>query len=182
MSKIATPEKISRAMSYVLRHKPEFLSLTMSEEGWVSITELAEGLSKQFEQTITLEQILHVVSVDSKQRYAVKESLIRASQGHSISVNLELIPQVPPVILFHGTVERNMTSIMSSGLKAGQRQFVHLSESKETAIAVASRYGVPVILEVTSLVASQSGIEFFKSENNVWLAAHIPVEFITKSC
>lgn len=181
MTKTITLQKISQTMSFILRHSPETFSLTLSSGGWVKTSELAEALTAHFNETISVEKISEVVAHDSKQRYAILGELIRASQGHSIPVNLELVSQVPPAILLHGTVEANIASIMGTGLNAGSRNFVHLSESVATATQVAARYGVPVILEINTVEAIESGVEFFKSENNVWLATHVPAEFIKLS-
>jgi putative RNA 2'-phosphotransferase len=181
MIKPITLQKISQTMSFVLRHSPETFSIALDSGGWAKTSELAEALTVHFGELISVEKIDEVVAHDSKKRYAILGELIRASQGHSIPVDLELVPQVPPAILFHGTVEANIVSIMGTGLNSGSRIFVHLSESVETATQVAARYGIPVILEVNTIEATASGVEFFKSENNVWLASHVPAEFIKRS-
>ena len=166
-------------MSHALRHAPSEYALTLSETGHVRLTELASALTVKLGSKITVEQVLEVVAQDSKQRYSVTGSLIRAAQGHSIPVRLGLVATTPPEFLFHGTVWASVTPIMSEGLKPGKRQHVHLSASKETALTVGARHGVPTILTVSALKAHEAGVEFFLSENNVWLVAHLPAKFIT---
>lgn len=174
-----TREKLSKTMAFALRHDPSAFELTMSTSGWVSITELAKAFSGHFQEKVTVEQILEVVELDSKSRYAVAKGKIRASQGHSFPVDLGLLPQVPPASLYHGTVQVAVDSIFQQGLIPREREFVHLSASTETATQVGSRRGAPVILEIAAAKAAEAGIEFFLSDNNVWLARAVPAKFIS---
>ena len=176
--KPVTVEKLSKTMSYALRHHPEEFALAVSESGQVHIKLLAEALSSKLAVEITVAEILHVVEQDSKQRFTVTGELIKAAQGHSFPVQLGLVAQVPPATLFHGTIEAFVPSIMSEGLKAGKRQQVHLSASHETAVTVGSRRGTPTVLIIEALKAHESGIQFFLTENSVWLTDHVPAEFV----
>lgn len=118
---------------------------------------------------------------NDKKRFQVSDDglRIRASQGHSINVDLKLIPKEPPAVLFHGTAKRFLESIQREGLKPGQRNHVHLSTNIDTAIAVGKRYGKPIILEVDAGVMHQQGYEFFLSDNNVWLVNNVPTHYIS---
>lgn len=180
MTESLTDERISKAMSFVLRHKPETVGITLTETGWVSVETLASALSTHFGETITVGRVQGIVEADSKQRYTVKEGQIRAAQGHSIPVKLELSPSTPPAVLYHGTVEAAVSSILAQGLIPGKRQHVHLSASVETATSVGARRGTPVILTVQAVEAFEAGVVFFQAENGVWLTSHVPAEFITR--
>lgn len=173
-----TPEKLSKTMAFALRHDPSAFQLTMNSAGWVSIHELAAALSVALHELITVEQIAQVVAVDGKKRYAVSEGQVRASQGHSFPVDLGLVPLAPPVSLYHGTVREAIASIFEQGLISQEREYVHLSASIETAMQVGARRGKPVLIEIKAQKASESGVKFFLSENNVWLSAAVPAEFL----
>lgn len=181
----ATQEKVSKTMAFALRHKPAELGLTLSAEGWISVAVLAKAISTKLGSSITAESIKVIVAEDSKGRYSLRmhghEEQVRAVQGHSFPVALGLVPSVPPAVLFHGTVARNLNAIMGEGLKPGSRQFVHLSSNRETAISVGSRHGQPIILTVNTVAAGQQGVVFFQAENGVWLVSHMPAEFLTVS-
>lgn len=175
-------KNLSKTMAYALRHNPAAFSLAMSSEGWVSVVELAANLTVEFGTEVTVATILSVVKEDEKQRYTLNESssLIRAAQGHSFPVELGLIPQVPPKTLYHGTIAGNVSSILAEGLKAQSRQYVHLTESIETAQKVGSRHGKQtVIFAVNTTVALQEGFLFYKAENGVWLTPALPSTFLT---
>jgi putative RNA 2'-phosphotransferase len=174
-----TSEKLSKTIAFALRHNPHAFGLTMDAFGWVSVTELAEALSNSLQERVTDGQIMQVVALDSKKRYVVSQGLIRASQGHSVPVNLGLVATMPPAVLYHGTVQQVVEPIFSIGLVPMSREYVHLSTSIDVAKSVGARHGVPVIIEVASLDAFKAGIEFFLSENNVWLTRSVPVKFLT---
>ena len=169
--------KVSKFLSFVLRHKPDAIDLTLDEDGWASVAELIEKAQPQF--TITPDLIKQVVVTNDKKRFSLSddEQLIRANQGHSIQVDLKLSPRIPPTILYHGTASRFLNSIMQEGLKSGKRQHVHLSSDVETATAVGKRHGKPVILEVAARAMHQQKFEFFRSDNGVWLTKHVPIRF-----
>lgn len=170
--------KVSKFLSFVLRHKPEAINLTLDNEGWASVAELIEKAKPQI--TLTPKLIKQVVLKNDKKRFALSddEQCIRANQGHSIQVNLQLSPVKPPVLLYHGTATRFLESIKQEGLKSKQRHHVHLSSDFKTAIAVGKRHGKPVVLEVASGKMYQQGFQFFLSNNGVWLTKYVPADFI----
>lgn len=166
--------KNSKFLSLVLRHKPEKIEIELDENGWANVKELLKKTGFDFE---TLEEI---VLTNDKQRFSFNEdkTKVRANQGHSIDIDLQLKPTKPPDILYHGTIKRFLNSIMHEGLKKGSRQFVHLSMDSETARKVGSRRGKSIILMVNSRMMHEQGYKFFISENNVWLTDNVPFEFI----
>ena len=172
-------EKSSKFLSYVLRHKPETISLSLDSEGWAEIDQLIR-LAQSHGTELTRELLLEVVATSDKKRFALSAdgSRIRANQGHSIQVNLNLLPQTPPQILFHGTAMRFVSSILAQGLVAKSRQFVHLSTDRSTALQVGKRYGKPFLLEVEALAMSRDGHEFFMSENGIWLTRTVPTIYL----
>lgn len=175
MSKTLT--SASKLMSLVLRHQPEKLGLSLDKQGWVSIAELANASAGQLTQDL----IREVATTSSKQRFAISNDghFVRANQGHSIDVDLGLVPIIPPAVLFHGTANSNLASIKESGLKPGSRQHVHLSQDKTTAISVGSRHGKPVVLKVAAGEMHQTGFIFYQSDNSVWLTTSVPWAFLS---
>lgn len=171
--------KPSKFMSLVLRHKPEEIGLVLDAQGWASIDELIEKAGRHG-MALTRELIALIVETSDKQRFAIDAtgSRIRANQGHSVDVDLGLAPSEPPPILFHGTAETTVAAIRSEGLKAGQRQHVHLSPDEGTAIRVGRRHGRPVVLRIAAGHMRESGHAFFLSTNGVWLTEAVPVQFI----
>ena len=170
---------ISKFLSLVLRHKPEVIGLELDAEGWAPVEELLK-LAKHAGTEISLDTLLEVIESNDKKRFALSpdQSLIRASQGHSIEVDLGLEPMAPPAKLFHGTVADFVPAIRVQGLLPGQRQFVHLSSDKATARRVGARRGSPVILTIRAARLAASGHELFLSDNGVWLTKAVPPEFI----
>lgn len=165
--------RLSKFMSKVLRHSPEYIGIKLDAHGWVSISDLITGFkTKNF--ATTEEEIREVVRTCPKQRYEVSGDLIRAVQGHSINIDLELCPETPPPVLYHGTVEKNLPDIMKYGLKPMSRQHVHMTDNITTAKKVGARYGVPIILKIDT----SEGV-FYRSKNGVWLADHIPSKLIS---
>jgi putative RNA 2'-phosphotransferase len=172
---------ISKFMSLVLRHKPEEIGLQLDEQGWASINELIARMNtKGFK--INAEIINEVVATNDKKRFAFNEdkTLIRASQGHSIEVDLNLQEMIPPDILYHGTTNKYLESILKGGLKSQSRQYVHLSATIETAKAVGSRHGKPVVLLINARSMHAAGLKFYLSDNKVWLADAVPAEYISQ--
>jgi putative RNA 2'-phosphotransferase len=166
----------------VLRHQPEKIGITLDESGWVAIPQLLKGL-KQYAPDLNFNsQLLHsVVAQSEKRRFEYGgHRFIRACQGHSIPVNLDLSPETPPKLLYHGTVRKFIDSIFDKGLVKGKRNFVHLSETVETATQVGSRRGEPVILEVNAecMTMRDDPFIFYKSTNGVWLTDHVPKNFL----
>ncbi|PSF39279.1 RNA 2'-phosphotransferase [Aphanothece hegewaldii CCALA 016] len=172
-------KKISKFLSLVLRHKPEVIALTLDENGWADVDELIISTNAQGWK-LTLSQLERVVRTNDKQRFSFNddETKIRANQGHSIAINLELEVRQPPEILLHGTATRFIESIKSQGLHSQSRRHVHLSLDEATARAVSQRHGKPVVLQVRAGEMWRSGIQFYLSENGVWLVEAVPIEFI----
>jgi putative RNA 2'-phosphotransferase len=171
--------KYSKFLSLILRHKPEVIGLSLDENGWADVVQLID-LANQQGTALTIALLEEVVATNDKKRFAFStdKSKIRASQGHSIEVDLALVPQQPPEYLFHGTATRFLASIRDRGLIPGSRQHVHLSADKSVAIDVGQRHGKPVVLTVDSSKMNQAGYNFFLSANGVWLTAVVPSEYL----
>lgn len=174
-------KNISKFMSLVLRHKPEEIGLIIDNEGWAKVDELITNMNKKG-IVVNFQIIDEVVKTNDKKRFAFNEdkTLIRASQGHSIEIELNLPAVTPPDTLYHGTAEKYLESILQTGLQKQSRQHVHLSATVETAKAVGSRHGKPVILIINAKAMYKAGLEFYLSENEVWLIESVPVEYITQ--
>ena len=170
---------ISKFLSLVLRHEPQRIGLALDAAGWVAVDELL-AQAAQAGRAITRAQLDEVVATNDKQRFAISEDglRIRASQGHSIAIDLELPPREPPAVLYHGTASRWIASILRTGLDRRSRRHVHLTESLHTATAVGSRYGVPVILRIDARAMAAAGHVFRCSDNGVWLVDAVPVKFL----
>lgn len=175
-------KQISKFMSLVLRHKPETIGLHLDEQGWAAIDELIEKMNEKG-AGVDKAIIRLIVDTNDKKRFAFNEdqSRIRASQGHSIDVDLGLVPVTPPDILYHGTAVRFLEAILQDGLLKQNRQHVHLTALKETAITVGGRHGKPVVLEVNAAEMAKAGFEFYLSANNVWLVEIVLPEYISVS-
>jgi putative RNA 2'-phosphotransferase len=169
----------SKFLSLILRHKPETVGIELDENGWADVTELIHGI-RESGKTVSMEELAFVVKTNDKQRFTFSEdrNRIRANQGHSIDVNLELPELTPPENLYHGTATRNLDSIKKLGLIKKQRHHVHLSEDKAVAYAVGQRYGKPVVLIIRALDMQQLGYKFYRSNNGVWLTDSVPVSYI----
>ncbi len=173
-------KRISKFLSYVLRHNPAEIDLNLDSNGWVSIAQLISNANAHGKD-INRKLIEQVVVTNDKQRFAISDDgkMIRANQGHSVEINLDIEPTVPPAVLLHGSAEKNLGLITSDGLKKMNRHHVHLSECEETASAVGQRYGKLVLLEVDTIKMISDGYEFFKSENDVWLVESVPSQYIS---
>ena len=171
--------KASKFLSLVLRHKPEEIGLQLDEYGWIVTNHLIGGINGKG-YNIDISDIERIVTEDDKQRYSFNEdkTKIRANQGHSISVNLELNPVEPPIMLYHGTSKRVLNSICVDGITKQARQYVHLSADIETASKVGKRHGELVIFEVYSEQMYEEGYEFYLSNNGVWLTDFVPSEYL----
>lgn len=172
--------KTSRFISLILRHKPETIGITLDEHGWSNVEELIAGISKT--QYIDMAMLEKIVATDNKQRYSFNEdkTLIRANQGHSIPVDVELPKKEPPAILYHGTGEKYVKSIDEQGLNPKSRLYVHLSGDEATAKSVGSRHGKPVIYEIYTGEMHSAGYVFYQSVNGVWLTKNVPVKYMKK--
>lgn len=172
-------KKTSKFLSYVLRHHPELIDLNLDGHGWADVEELIRK-SKNDSQGFTFEELDEIVQTNSKKRFAFNEdkTKIRASQGHSININLALIEQKPPEFLYHGTSENNAVSILEKGIEKRSRQHVHLSSDRETATSVGMRHGKPIILTISTGKMFEDGIKFYLSENEVWLTDFVDPKYI----
>ena len=174
--------RISKYMSMLLRHHPEAIGLDMDEHGWVKVNDLIEGIQENKSKTFGMNELEEIVRTDEKQRYSFNadKTLIRANQGHSIQVDVELNKRTPPEILYHGTGEKYVASIDQQGLLSKARLYVHLSWDIETAIKVGKRHGKVVIYKVDAKKMAEDGYDFYLSVNNVWLTYDVPVLYLSK--
>ncbi|MEU8487383.1 RNA 2'-phosphotransferase [Streptomyces sp. NPDC048641] len=169
--------KVSKYLSKHLRHQPERIGLTLDEGGWVEIgTLLAAAAAHGFR--ITRDELDHVVAVNDKRRFAIEGSRIRASQGHTVDVDLGLHPATPPAYLYHGTVAAALDAIRAEGLRPMSRHDVHLSPDRETATRVGARRGRPVVLSVDAGAMHRDGHTFRVSANGVWLTEAVPPRYL----
>jgi putative RNA 2'-phosphotransferase len=171
--------RISKYLSLHLRHQPEALGLELGPGGWVSVAALLAGAAnKGF--VISREELDEVVATSDKQRYSFDAAgtQIRANQGHSIPVDLQLEPVEPPEILYHGTATNSVAAILAKGLEKMSRHHVHLSADIPTAISVGKRHGSPIVLEVLAGAMHRDGHIFFRSANGVWLADSVPAQYL----
>lgn len=172
--------KVSKYICLILRHKPETIGITLDKHGWANVDELIKGVSEKY--PIDMDILEEIVRTDEKQRYSFNENrtLIRANQGHSIPVDVELEAVEPPEYLYHGTGEKYVESIERFGLISKSRLYVHLSKDVDTAINVGKRHGEPVIYLVHSGAMYRQGYTFYLSANGVWMVSNVPLEFLTK--
>lgn len=171
-------DQLSIFISRILRHRPQDVNIELDEHGWANVEELLAGINAAG-WTIDRQMLEEIVRTDKKQRYSFggEGTLIRANQGHSIPVDVELAQQEPPEYLFHGTADRYMDSILWQGLLPMSRLYVHLSQDLETARKVGRRHGRPVVLKVHSGDMHRAGVLFYRSENGVWLTKKVDAEY-----
>jgi putative RNA 2'-phosphotransferase len=171
--------RVSKRLSFVLRHRPASVGLTLDAAGWVDVDQLLDALGTSGLR-LTRADLEHVVATNDKQRFAfdASGSRIRASQGHSVEVRLGYAPETPPDVLFHGTVERFLPVILTEGLRPGRRHAVHLSPDVATARLVGARRGRPVVLRVDAAGLAAAGATFTRSANGVWLVDAVPPAFL----
>jgi len=171
--------KISKYLSKHLRHQPERLGLTLEPGGWVAVEQLLAACARQ-QFPISREELAEVVARNSKQRFAFDPTgrLIRANQGHSIAVDLQLEPALPPEHLYHGTGHRAVEAIRRDGLRKMSRHHVHLSPDVATARMVGTRHGRPVVFTVDAAAMQRAGFTFYCSANGVWLVENVPPEYL----
>lgn len=170
--------KSSKYLAKHLRHEPERLGLTLSEGGWVSIEALLAAC-RLHDFSLSKAELEEVVAKNDKQRFSFDStgSLIRANQGHSIEVDLQLEPVIPPAVLYHGTGRSSVAGIWKEGISKASRHHVHLSLDIETAIMVGKRHGSPVVFNINSAAMSEDGIVFYLSTNGVWLTEYVPAQY-----
>ena len=173
-------KRTSIFLSLILRHKPEAIGITLDKNGWADVKSLIDGVNKTGKYFLDMKKLEEIVRTDEKQRYSFNadKSKIRANQGHSINVDVELKECVPPEILWHGTGEKYVPSINSEGLKAKSRLYVHLSSDTATARKVGQRHGKPVVYKIFAGEMHRHGYVFYLSENGVWLTKNVPVNFM----
>lgn len=171
--------KISRFLSKHLRHRPDRLGLELARGGWVGVDALLVACAAHG-FPVTREELEEVVARSDKQRFSFDApgERIRANQGHSVDVDLELEAAVPPEVLYHGTTGRFLDAILKEGLQKRNRHHVHLSLDVPTALRVGARRGRPVVLAVRAREMHDQGHAFFVSANGVWLTDHVPPEFV----
>lgn len=171
----------SKFMSLILRHRPEVIGISLDEHGWANVDELITGIAKT--QDFNMDILEEIVREDEKQRYSFNEdkTLIRANQGHSIPVDVELEVLEPPAELWHGTGEKYVASIDEQGLIPKSRLYVHLSKDKDTAVKVGKRHGNPVLYIVKAGEMYRDGYQFYLSKNGVWLTKQVPVKYLEKN-
>jgi putative RNA 2'-phosphotransferase len=173
--------RLSKFLSLVLRHQPELIGIKLDEQGWVAVDELLQKAGAHG-NLMTRDVLNHVVETNAKKRFAFDDAWqkIRASQGHSVDVELGYEPQTPPDVLYHGTGSQSVEAILQTGLEKRSRQHVHLSSDLETAIKVGKRHGKPVVLTVAAGEMHRLGHKFYLSENKVWLTDFVQTDYIGK--
>lgn len=174
--------RISIFISKVLRHQPDIIGMSLDKHGWANVEQLIAGVQQHKEPAFDMAALEEIVRTDNKQRYSFNEdkTLIRANQGHSIPVDVELPVATPPEYLWHGTGEKYADSIDRTGLIPKSRLYVHLSADVDTARIVGNRHGRPVIYRVRTGDMARSGYVFYRSVNGVWLVKEVPVEYLEK--
>ena len=173
-------KSLSKFLSLILRHNPTVVGITLDNKGWADIDELLTGMNRSSRATVTFEDIQEVVATNDKQRFVFNEDCtkIRANQGHSVQVDVELKEMLPPDVLYHGTPTKFVQKIMVEGLKPQGRLYVHLSADTVTATKVGSRRGSPVVLTINALKMHEDGFVFYLSDNGVWLTKYVPADYL----
>ena len=172
---------MSKFSSMILRHKPEVIGIKLDEHGWGDVKEIIKGINAQY-KGFNMSILEKIVATDKKQRYSFNEdkTKIRANQGHSVNVDVELEEKNPPDILYHGTATRFLRSIFEKGLLSMTRQYVHLSKDMATAKNVGIRHGRPAILVIDAKAMVNDGYKFYLSQNGVWLTKTVPPKYFKK--
>lgn len=170
-----------RLIARILRHCPSMIGIELDENGWADTLQLIDGINK-LGRDIDFDTLKKIVAQDGKSRFSFNGDMskVRAVQGHSIAVDLQLQEKIPPEFLYHGTADKYMNSIKSGGIQKKKRNFVHLSLNEETAVKVGSRHGVPVILKINSRQMEIDGYKFFVAQNGVWLTDFVPFEYVVE--
>lgn len=179
---LSLEDRIGIYISGILRHRPWDIGVTIDRNGYCDVQELIDKTNKKGIVKIDFELLKKIVDTDDKKRYSFKDNMtkIRANQGHTIDVDLELESAEPPSKLYHGTSSNNVDSIMKKGLNKGKRHDVHLSMDLNTAKQVGSRKkGDLVILVIDSEAMYKDNYEFRVSDNGVWLTKFVPSKYIS---
>jgi putative RNA 2'-phosphotransferase len=171
----------SKLLSYVLRHRPDSIGLALDANGWAGVDALLARLAAAG-HAVDRALLERVVADNDKQRFAFSEdrTRVRASQGHSVAVDLALAPSTPPDVLYHGTASRFLKSILAAGLRASGRHHVHLSADADTATRVGARHGFPVVLRVDARRMHTDGLSFYRSDNGVWLTEAVLPRYLNR--
>jgi putative RNA 2'-phosphotransferase len=176
-----TRTQYSRRLSFWLRHKPERGGLTLSPEGWVSLDDLIAAFEREGEP-MDRATLLNIIRLDLKGRFEVEGDRVRARYGHSVELEEEPHPGMPPATLYHGTAQRFVHRILEGGLRPMKRQYVHLSPDKKTAREVGRRRDQnPAILLIDAHKAHESGVKFYPRGKGIWLSDPIPAQFLSLS-
>ena len=175
-------KQISKFISLILRHKPEVIGITLDEHGYAKVNELIDGIKKNGYKDFNIDMLNEIVKTNDKQRFSFNEdkTLIRANQGHSINVDVELEEKEPPEYLYHGTAEKYINSIDKIGLIHKNRLHVHLSKDIDTAIEVGKRHGKVIVYIISAKKMYKDGYKFYISKNGVWLTDNVPLKYIKK--
>ena len=171
--------KLGKFLSLVLRHNPQAAGITLDEHGWADVRELLSGVCHSGRE-IDMETLERIVRENNKQCYSfyADHTKIRANQGHSLQVAVQLTAVKPPRYLYHGAAARFLAAIRQEGIRKMSRQYVHLSSDFQTAMEVGRRHGSPVVLTINAEVMTHDGVTFYRSENGVWLCEHIAPEYL----
>ena len=171
--------RISKYLSLHLRHQPEHLGLDLEEGGWIDVATLLAACARDG-FPVTRAELEEVVVRNDKQRFSFDElgTRLRANHGHSVEVDLELEPATPPPLLYHGTPERSLASILRTGIAKMKRQHVHLSTTLDEARKVGARRGQPVLVAVDAAAMHKDGLVFFQSASGIWLTDHVPPKYL----
>ena len=182
MAKQKLLRSISVFISLVLRHKPDAAGITLDQHGWADIRALIKGVSAAG-YPLDMQTLEEIVATDEKGRYSFNENKtkIRANQGHSVSVDVELEEAEPPELRWHGTGMQSKDAIFKEGLFPQSRLYVHLSADEETAVKVGSRHGKPFIFRVKAGEMHRAGFVFYRSVNGVWLTKQVPAEYLIRT-
>lgn len=173
--------QLSKTISHALRHAPEQYGLTLDKAGWVAVPDLLAALHRRRKQWEYVQEadLLSIMAQSEKQRFELQDGKIRAYYGHSIAEKVERTPSTPPPVLYHGTTPRAAEAILLEGLKPMNRQYVHLSAERATALLVARRRtNQPIILKIATEQAQQAGVTFYLGNEMVWLSDAIPAQYI----
>lgn len=172
-------ESISKFIALVLRHKPEAAGIVVDSQGWANTGNLVQAIKKLKDPTFSVSDLAEIVYTDSKGRYSFSDDLrlIRANQGHSINVDVELEEVEPPTLLYHGTATKYIDGIEAEGIIPKSRLYVHLSETVSTATDVGNRHGKPVVYTIHAKKMFDHGYKFYKSVNGVWLTKTVPTDY-----
>lgn len=171
-------KRVSKFLSLILRHQPEVIGITLDQHGWAEVDDLLKGIRNQYPIDLTI--LEEIIASDQKGRYSFNDdhTKIRANQGHSLHVDVELKAAIPPKFLYHGTAQKSVAAITKKGLVGNGRLYVHLSTSIAAAIQVAKRHGKPCVYQIDCAKMVEAGYQFYLSKNKIWLIEFVPVAYL----